>query len=147
MDIRERFLKSVNKTKTCWLWTGALNTKGYGWISRTRKLGPTRAHRLSYEMYVGHIPKGKLVLHRCDVKECVNPAHLFVGTPADNTNDMIRKARQVKGEKASWSKITVRDVKAIRASKEDQETLAARYGLCQQSISLIKRRINWSHVK
>ena len=146
MDIRERFLKHVNKTTRCWFWTGAINDKGYGWVSRSKKLGPPRAHRLSYELFVGRIPKGRWVLHKCDVPLCVRPNHLFIGTPKDNTQDMLRKGRAVRGEKASWSKIKEDDVRAIRASTESQRTLAKRYGMGQQSISLIKRRINWKHV-
>lgn len=87
-----------------------------------------------------------MVLHRCDVRGCVNPKHLFLGTAKDNTSDMLRRNRAIRGEKASWSKITEEDVRAIRVSKDSQRVLAKRYKIGQQSISLIKRRINWKHV-
>jgi hypothetical protein len=136
----------VNQTATCWLWTGAVNDKGYGWVSRTRALGPTRAHRFSWEIHRGQIPKGKCVLHKCDVPLCVNPDHLFLGTRKDNTRDMMRKGRCINGERASWSKLTEKEVREILKSKDSQRTLARRYGVIQQTISSIKRRINWKHV-
>lgn len=145
-DTLTRFLSHVNKTPTCWLWTGAVNDKGYGWVSRTRALGPTRAHRLSWELHEGNIPKGKCVLHKCDVPLCVNPGHLFIGTKKDNTQDMLRKNRAPKGEICSWSKLTEKEVKEILRSIESQRTLAKRYGVIQQTISSIKRRIIWKHV-
>lgn len=146
MDTLNRFLKHVRKTDTCWLWTSGLNEHGYGWVSRTRKLGPTRAHRMSYELHVGPIPKGMFVLHHCDNPPCVNPDHLYLGTQLDNVEDMRKRQRFAKGESASWSKVTEQDVRDMRASSDSQDVLAARYGLCQQSVSLIIRRVNWKHV-
>lgn len=146
MDIRDRFFKSVNKTSGCWIWTGALNQAGYGWISRTRKLGPTRAHRLSYEIHVGEIGDGLHVLHRCDNRKCVNPEHLYLGTQADNVRDMVERNLLIRGAAVSWAKLIDKDVIAIRASTEPQDILAARYGVCQQNISRIVTRKSWKHI-
>lgn len=87
------FWEKVEKTGGCWLWRGATNPKGYG---RTG-VGSHRsalAHRLSWNLAHGQIPAGLFVLHRCDTPGCVRPDHLFLGTAADNTADMIRKGRQ-----------------------------------------------------
>lgn len=75
----------------CWLWTGALDTDGYGMIAVGR--GPKPAHRVSWQLHAGEIPAGKHVLHRCDIPSCVNPGHLFLGTHSDNMQDGYKKGR------------------------------------------------------
>ena len=91
--IESRFWSMVEKGDSCWNWTGSLSKKGYGQISKTRNDGPELAHRLSYRLFVGPIPNGIMVLHKCDNPKCVNPSHLFLGTSGDNTQDMVQKER------------------------------------------------------
>lgn len=86
----------VVKTDGCWLWTGSTNHNGYGklWVMNadgTRS--KVRAHRLSYELHKGPIPKGVLVLHRCDNRTCTNPDHLYLGTHWDNAYDAVKRGR------------------------------------------------------
>lgn len=84
----ERFLKLIHKTRTCWFWIGCLSGRGYGKF----KLGNLmEAHRAAWLLFKGPIPNGMQVLHHCDTKQCVNPAHLFVGTQIDNMRDAISK--------------------------------------------------------
>ena len=117
------FWAKVNKTPTCWLWMYSLlsdiyNSGGYGQVTiRNRRL---RAHRVAWELTNGPIPDGLHVLHRCDVRHCVNPDHLFLGTDADNIHDAMAKGRFVPppvryGEQHGLSKLTADDVATIRA--------------------------------
>jgi hypothetical protein len=93
--IRPRFYeKFIRDENGCWIWVGS-GCNGYGhiWISGRCR----RAHQVSWEIHHGPIPDGLYVCHRCDVKLCVNPDHLFLGTHQDNMNDMAQKTRSTKG--------------------------------------------------
>lgn len=129
----------------CWEWVGYYGSGGYGMMSRDGK--NQRAHRISYEAYKGHIPKGMVVRHTCDNPACINPDHLILGSQKDNVADReARGRRTVVGEAIGTSKLTVEDVLAIRASTESLRVLADRYGIDPSNVWLIRTGKSWRHV-
>lgn len=131
---------------TCWWWTAGVNETGYGRIQT--KNGPSRAHRISYELHKGPIPQGMGVLHRCDQPGCVNPDHLFLGTPADNAADREAKGRNrpPRGEGQRSAKLTENQVREIRAASGKQRDIAKRFGVTQANVWAILARKTWAHI-
>lgn len=150
--LAERFWLRVDKRgpDECWPWAGNINRLGYGTVSRGASRSD-RAHRVSYELNVGPIPEGMHVLHSCDNRRCVNPAHLRTGTHAENMRDLVERKRlpDRRGERANNSKLTEDQVRAIRvrrAAGERQIALAREYGVDKTLIWMIVTRKIWTHV-
>lgn len=146
-SIAERFWPKVAKgaDDECWLWTASLVPDGYGQMMIGRnKAGnpePETAHVISWELAYGPTTPGMFVCHRCDVRRCVNPKHLFLGTPAENQADMARKNRSAYGERVANSKLKAVDIpviKALRTSGQTQEEVAAQFGIGRKAISDIE---------
>jgi hypothetical protein len=129
----------------CWLWLGALNKKGYGIVNSGR--GSNLAHRVSFLLYKGEIPTNMKVLHRCDNPCCVNPEHLFLGTPADNSEDMITKGRSSYGEKHYNAKLTEQDVLSTLNSGESSGSLAAHFSVSVWAIHDVRNNRTWKHLQ
>ncbi len=129
----------------CWLWGGAVNSSGYG----TLRIGENNllAHRLQWERYNESIPKGMCICHTCDVRACVNPDHLFLGTYADNTRDASKKGRLPRGEKNHYAKITEVQSIAILNDNRISSAIAKDYGLSQGYIRNLKRGYRWKHLQ
>lgn len=137
----------VRQDQECWPWTGVLLGSGYGqFYAAGRQL---LAHRAIYELAHGIAPGALFVCHHCDNPSCVNPAHLFLGTPADNSRDMSIKGRAARGERSGVNKVTDVDVCEIRrlaSEGHEQRSIAARFGISQTNVGMIVRRETWRHV-
>ena len=161
-----RFWSKVDKSGGCWIWTAAKDRKGYGKFSigpgktkdGTRRNGMVSAHRYSYEMANGPIPKhpsfhGFCVLHHCDNPSCVNPDHLFLGTNEDNVHDMDNKGRRVNKQKkgsahpnAILNEAKVKEIVASRRDGMSCVTVAMRYGISPVTVSAIMKGRIWQHM-
>lgn len=137
----------------CWLWNATVRGKGYGLVWARGKM--RGAHRVAYETAHGEgSADGLVVRHKCDVRPCVNPDHLEIGTIADNNRDMMERGRHVamKGEAHCQAKLTEADVRTIRATyvsgchTHGQHALARRFGVSRPVIGEVIRREIWTHV-
>lgn len=131
----------------CWVWRGHVDSLGYGRFAYGNE---NKAHRISYAVFVGEIPAGMKVLHKCDNRQCVNPDHLFLGTQTDNMRDMASKGRGVypslRGQRNPMARLTQDQVNEIRgavAAGEAQRAMCAKYGVSPMTISRIVRRETW----
>ena len=152
MTLRERFrakvaLADVNE---CWTWIGARSPYGYGRIYVKGRV--EQAHRVAWELTYGAVPDGLIVCHRCDNPPCVNPRHLFLGTLSDNTQDMIRKGRNVppRGERSGRARLDERTVRKARAMarsglgpREIARCIGAPYATVHHAIS----GYSWKHLE
>ena len=139
--LRDRFFRKIeiNKGNGCWEWTASITWCGYGHIKLFgNKL--IMAHRASWIIHNGEIPKGKFVLHKCDNRKCVNPSHLWLGTNKENIIDAHKKGRL-------WSKLKKEDVDIIRKRYKEtniqQWKLAEEFNVDQGLISKIINNKIW----
>ena len=157
----------------CWLWGGGVSKSGYGVFCASAAKGDRMkdsAHRIAWATANKTAPaKGMSVCHKCDVKTCVNPDHLFLGTPKENTADMFRKGRWVqpsrnnpakgethgsktkphcvlRGEVHAGAKLSEADVLAVRASHRTLTDEALVHGVTPQAIYRIRNRLTWKHI-
>lgn len=157
--LAERFWEKVDKRgpDECWEWTASKHQFGYGVIGlpqeaalQPRPRRTLRATRVSWELANGPIPDGMYVCHKCDNRGCVNPNHLFLGLPRENTRDMVSKGRGTHGERSKHAKLTwpaVREIRRAYASGEANSTqLAARYSVSPSVISEVINHKTWKEV-
>lgn len=150
--VEERFWRHVDKTGDCWLWTGSSKSyAGYGRIGAGGAGGRyLLAHRVSYTIHHGPIPEGMVVMHQCDNPSCVNPAHLTVGTNAENIKQSYDKGRKItpfkQGAAHHEAVLTEENVREIKGSSLKNAQLARAFGCSGSAISAIRRGITWKHV-
>jgi len=143
-----RFWASVAKLgpDECWIWTGSCSN-GYGNFMTPTK--HERAHRFSWMLHRGEIPKGVFVCHTCDNPCCVNPGHLFLGTQTENMADMWKKGRGVHGSRVITARLDESKVIKIRelaSSGVSIKEMAKEFGVGLSTIGEVLRGTNWRHV-
>jgi len=150
--LETRLWSYADKTDTCWLWKKGRNRGGYPLV-HAGGVGSELAHRIAWTLTHGPIPSGLKVCHTCDVRHCINPAHLFLGTQRDNMRDCKQKGRwpvRPRGGDNHKAKVSEADVRAIRcvyaAKLKTQAEIAGDYGVTQAVVSKIVRRDTWKHL-
>ncbi len=153
----ERFWSKVDKSAgpdSCWEWQGTLVGAEPSYGSFYFGGGKQRAHRVAHTLANGPIPEGMWVLHHCDNPPCCNPAHLFLGTDADNLRDSFAKGRQptrVIGGRHGLARLTEADVRQIRklyaAGGVSHRELARRFGVGATTVARVINGTTWTHVR
>jgi hypothetical protein len=130
----------------CWIWMKSVNRNGYGKTSLGRNTNLS-AHRASYEEKYGPIPNGLMALHHCDIRSCVNPDHIFLGTQQDNMTDKVDKKRQAVGEFHGMSKLTEQQAMRAKFGKEKTSDLAKEFGCSAVMIRQIRQGKYWKYLE
>lgn len=174
----ERFTSRGQPTE-CWPWRGYVMKNGYGRFGRTPpivglEVVKVLAHRMAWMFANGDIPDATMVLHRCDNRCCVNPAHLFLGSAADNTSDMIAKGRHSHGARhfarrhpdrfvenvtsgiskrsgsnhyaAKLTEAAVVRIRELHAGGHSLRSIARQFGVTDANIAAVVSRRTWRHV-
>ena len=158
-EFPERFWKRIfimTEGRGCWLWTASCHDFGYGQLARGfgSKI-PIHAHVASWILHFGPVPSGLYVCHHCDVPQCCNPYHLFLGTQLENMRDAKRKNRNAKGESQGSSKLTEKDVTEIRRryikgsgvkDRGNCQELSREFGIHPRALRLIAHKDRWRHI-
>jgi hypothetical protein len=153
VPIEQSFWEKVNKDTQngCWEWIGSKDGNGYGLIRHNSVL--YHAHRVSFELNIGKIPPGQMVLHHCDNRACVNPEHLFLGTHTDNMRDMVAKGRHRNGNRkgmkhplAILTDNQVIEIRRLYTTGLTQSKIAGMFHVSRGTVCSITRRVNWAHI-
>lgn len=149
IPIKDLLYSYCSKSAHCWNWFGLKDKDGYGVLCHDGL--HSRAHRLSWEINNGVIPKGMMICHSCDNTSCINPDHLFLGTPLDNMNDKKNKGREfyAKGKDAGPSVLTEEQaliIKACPIKRNSTTILSKKFNITRQAVSFIRKGINWKYL-
>lgn len=151
-----KLLGSIEKKNGCWEWQGDIQPNGYAYTTNHETNKKDYVHRVSYKVFNGEIPEGIYVCHKCDNRKCIAPAHLWLGTAKDNSQDAKNKGRlehvklmQPKGEKNGSSKlkeVQVKEIKKLISNGEKIAMIARKFNISWSVIDSIKKNKTWRHV-
>jgi hypothetical protein len=142
------FLPCDRQPEACWLWQGKVVPNGYGALTMGRNK-MLLAHRVAHELFNGPVPDDRMVLHSCDNRRCVNPAHLRIGTHAENMTDRCERGRTPTGSRVGGAILTadrVRQMREMNASGMSHSQIAEQFGLKRQTVTSAINGTNWKHV-
>ena len=142
-QINARFWSKVTGDSAlgCWLWSGARSKSGYGNFNAGGIF--VGSHVWSYALANGQVPDGLQVNHKCGIRNCVNPNHLYAGTQKENIGDQLREGTHLRGDNHPNSKVSQFDVDNIRKDARSYRVIAEAYGISPTSVCYIKKRVNW----
>jgi len=146
-----RFMRRVHITDiegSCWLWSGKPESNGYGRFHAGQG-EQWRAHKLSYMLFKGEVPRGNVIRHSCSTPMCVNPDHLSIGTQAQNVQDMVLHGTIARGERCGGSKLTkqlVREIRERHAAGESGNSIAKTVPVSASAVMRVVKRKSWQHI-
>jgi len=144
-NVKEEWCESLQSY--CWIWQLACNDSGYGIVRKAQV--NTRIHRIAYAEFIGPIPEGLDICHKCDMPACCNPDHLYPGTEYENMNDMVSRNRQSKGSKRPAHKLLEHQIPIIRqkyaTGNYTQKQLAIEYNVSRSLIGCVVTGKLWKH--
>lgn len=147
----ERFFEKVEKTSSCWLWKAHKNQKGYGMFHYKKDMS---AHKFSYLLHKGDVPKTMFVCHKCDTPSCVNPEHLWLGTNKENVQDSKDKGRNIRptargslNHNSKLDETSVREIKNLLKEGMNKKEISRRFKISYPTILNIWNNKIWKHVK
>ncbi len=137
----------------CWIWQKTKDISGYGEVMDYDTHKCKKVHRFTYELFIGTIPEGKFVLHKCDIRACCNPDHLWIGNQSDNIKDATQKNRmknQFQSHERHWNhKLTLEEVKEIKEMKKmgiASKDIANNFGVHVETIRDILKGRTWKNL-
>lgn len=148
--LRERTIERLEKNSTpepnsgCWLWLGVIGGAGYGRIKY--KGQPWIVHRLAWTVHKGTIPEGAMVCHKCDVRSCINPDHLYIGDQETNMSDMVQRSRQAFGERHGFAILDENQIEKIKCDNRPDRIIAEELGVARSTIQAAKTGRTWKHL-
>ena len=141
----ERLLKKPYRLTTtgCWEWQGGRDSWGYGAL-KAQNGTQVGAHRLAHEVWIGPIPEGLQVNHHCDNPPCINPEHLYAGTPRENMQDRGVRLRQGSRKLLPQDVVKIREL--LSETELTQRAIGERFNVSKETVAAIKAGRVWKHV-